>query len=287
MFYKPLINSTGNPVATVIGITLKGIKIKLLTGIVIFSMAQLGGGWASHALAALIMYQHTFENTSGIDPNDFQFTTTNNDFVRMEVYNRTPMGNLGFKISKDPPAGTYPTKSLDLAIVKPATNKVYVQIIAPEGTRYDPEKTFFTFDGEEIRTRSLTLAPDLKNLGGDNWSVVLTNTNDEPITISSLTYGINDPNNPYAGGYVPGGTLVSITPPDTPLMPGASLLTFFTGDPKLTVSFSVEFTASSEPSNPFLDIVAMRISEPPSLTIFGLAFLLLGVWQFGRMHRRS
>jgi hypothetical protein len=55
------------------------------------------------AVAALVLFQNTFENTSGIVPDDFQYTTTNNPIVKMEVYNRRATGMVGAKISKVPP----------------------------------------------------------------------------------------------------------------------------------------------------------------------------------------
>jgi hypothetical protein len=76
------------------------------------------------AVAALVLVQSTFETTSGLNPDDFQFTSTDNPIVKMEVYNRSTADTLGTKISTDPAAGTYPVKAgtpLDLSIIKPNT----------------------------------------------------------------------------------------------------------------------------------------------------------------------
>ena len=170
----------------------------------------------------------------------------------MEVYNRTGLSRLGAKISTDPPAGTYPVAAgtpLDLSVKMPATTKVFVQVIAQEGTRCDGTKTFFTFGGAEVQTAALTLAPDLINLGGNNWQVTLTNVNDASVTVSSLVYGFDDPGNPYGGGYEPGGALVSITPPTTPLLSGQTLTEDFTASPNFMVSFSDVIALASDPSD--------------------------------------
>jgi hypothetical protein len=242
------------------------------------------------AVAALVLFQNTFENTSGIVPDDFQYTTTNNPIVKMEVYNRRANGIVGAKISTDPAAGTYPVAAntpLDLSIKMPALSKVYVQVIAEEGTRYDATKTFFTFGGAAVRTAALTLAPDLINLGGNNWQVTLTNVNDAPVTISSLVYGFDDPGNPYGGGYVPGGTLVPIIPPTTPLLPGQMLTEDFTASPNFTVSFSDIVALSSAPSDQFLDVVAVRIPEPSTWAMMLVGFVSLGLARYRRAISRG
>ena len=111
------------------------------------------------------------------------------------------------------------------------------------------ELKHFSRLAEQVQTAALTLAPDLINLGGNNWQVTLTNVNDASVTVSSLVYGFDDPGNPYGGGYEPGGALVSITPPTTPLLSGQTLTEDFTASPNFMVSFSDVIALASDPSD--------------------------------------
>jgi hypothetical protein len=109
--------------------------------------------------------------------------------------------------------------------------------------------------------------------------------NGAPVTISSLVYGSNDPGNPFQDTYVPGGNLVSITPPSNPLAAGATLTYDFTANPLLAVSFTDVIALSSDPSNQFTDITAVRSVPEPS-TVVLLATGLLGLLRYA-WRRRS
>jgi PEP-CTERM motif len=226
---------------------------------------------------------NTFRNTSGTDANDFRFTASN-PMIDMTVYDTS--GARPARISLNPPAGTFPAASVDLNLFVPvgSPGSVEVKVVAPQGTRYDPDNTYFTFNGAALRTQVASLVPNLMNLGGNNYEVVLTNVNSAPVTISSLVYGSNDPGNPYQDNYVPGGNLVSITPPSSPLAAGGTLTYDFTANPLLAVSFTDVIALSSDPSNQFTDIVAVRSVPEPS-TVILLATGLLGLLGYGWRRR--
>jgi hypothetical protein len=167
---------------------------------------------------------------------------------------------VGIKISGTPPANTFPTTSVDLTfpIAKIGDNKdAEVKISFPKGMEpmLDPTKTGFTKGGTLVQSETVSMAPTIMNLGGNQYEVVLTNVNSQPVDVTAVTIMYNDPGNPNSlDTYTPGGTLLSITQPTNPIGVGQTLEYFFQANPNLTVSVSDTVALDSSPGDQYFDL---------------------------------
>jgi hypothetical protein len=235
---------------------------------------------------------HTFQNTSPqSNANDFFLSTDQN----MESFVVKNIGTSGVnkgkpneKISGKPLSGGFPGKEADLAIFVPVSpgQTVAVEISAPRGTKVTD--AYFTNKREgQLDTKSLTMAPQIDYLGGNQFQVTLTNVNGQPVNVSSLSITIDDPADPNnLDTYTQGGTALLISPPANPLGIGDQLTYTFQADPSLTVAVSDQVASSSDPSVQYYDLAAAQaVPEPASIICVGIGCVTLLLYGRRRIQR--
>jgi hypothetical protein len=231
----------------------------------------------------------TYKNTSGADADDFRLTASKGSIADARVYQPAGPGKeKTAPISKIPNPDPFPTMSVDLDFSMPVGDggKAAVKIGFPKGmpVTLDPAKTGFTKKGVLVSSDSLTLAPEIMNLGGNKFEVVLTNVNGSFVNASSVTIMYDDPGNPnLLDTWTPGGSMLSITQPTNPLAPGATVDYFFSAIPYLTVSVSDVVALTSAPDDTFFDLAAT--SGVPEASTWSM--MLLGFGGLGATIRRG
>jgi hypothetical protein len=148
----------------------------------------------------------------------------------------------------------------------------------------NPAMTGFTKNGTLVVSDLLTMAPQLKNLGGNNFEVMLTNVNGSFVDVSSVAIRYNDTGNPnLLDTWIPGGSMLSITQPMNPIAPGTTVDYFFSAIPYLTVSASDVVALTSTPGDTFFDLAAT--SNVPETSTWSM--MLLGFGGLGATIRRG
>jgi hypothetical protein len=224
----------------------------------------------------------TYKNTSGADATDFSLATTNGPRIAdAGVYKPAGPGNLGTaRISNIPPAGTFPTASVDLTLFMKVGDgsKATAKIGFPKGMMptLDPTKTGFTnASGTVVSSDLLTMAPQIMNMGGGKFEVVLTNVNGSAVNVTNVAIMFNDPGNPnLLDTWTPGGTSLSTTQPTNPIIPGGMLEYTFSANPNLTVSVSDVVALTSSPTDTFFDLAA-TVPEPSSIVLIAIGSVIV------------
>jgi hypothetical protein len=231
----------------------------------------------------------TYKNTSGADANDFRLTASAGAIADARVYKPAGPGKEGTaRISSIPVPDPFPTTSVDLNLFVPVGDgdKATVKIGFPKGMTptLNPAMTGFTKNGTLVVSDLLTMAPQIKNLGGNNFEVMLTNVNGSFVDVSSVAIRYNDTGNPnLLDTWIPGGSTLSITQPMNPIAPGATVDYFFSAIPYLTVSVSDVVALTSTPGDTFFDLAAT--SNVPETSTWSM--MLLGFGGLGATIRRG
>jgi len=134
--------------------------------------------------------------------------------------------------------------------------------------------------GVVISTESLSMAPTLNSLGGNNYQLVFVNNNGAAVDLTSLAVSYNNTGDPTSPDFTPDGTPLVFTPPSNPILPGGTFASpVFQADLALPVFGSDIVALDSAPTDLFPENWSYAsVPEPSALVLaaIGMAGMMAG-----------